>query len=100
VHKNAQQNALSTPNKQTNQKKVVPLARASLLEPKQYPRFTMLRQALGAARLGWDALSLRVPALFVDTTGWAPTYPLARAAGAKVAAYVHYPTVSTDMLGR
>jgi ALG11 mannosyltransferase N-terminus len=38
--------------------------------------------------------------VFVDTTGWAFTYPLARLAGARVAAYVHYPTISADMLAR
>jgi alpha-1,2-mannosyltransferase len=36
----------------------------------------------------------------VDTSGWAFTYPLARLAGARVAAYTHYPTMSTDMLQR
>jgi hypothetical protein len=40
------------------------------------------------------------PQVFFDTTGWAFTFPLARLAGCKVACYVHYPTVSTDMLGR
>ena len=38
--------------------------------------------------------------MWVDTSGWAFTYPLARLAGARVAAYTHYPTVSTDMLQR
>jgi alpha-1,2-mannosyltransferase len=60
----------------------------------------MLRQATGAVLLGREALSLRVPQVFCDTTGWAFTFPLARMAGCKVACYVHYPTVSTDMLGR
>ena len=38
--------------------------------------------------------------MWLDTTGWAFTFPAAKAAGARVACYVHYPTVSTDMLGR
>lgn len=37
---------------------------------------------------------------FIDTSGWAFSFPLARLAGARVLAYVHYPTVSTDMLSR
>ena len=37
---------------------------------------------------------------FIDTSGWAFSFPLARLAGARVLAYVHYPTVSTDMLCR
>ena len=36
----------------------------------------------------------------IDTTGWAFINPLCKLAGAKVASYVHYPTVSTDMLLR
>lgn len=36
--------------------------------------------------------------VFLDTAGWAFTYPLARAAGCRVASYTHYPTVSADML--
>lgn len=38
--------------------------------------------------------------VYVDTTGWAFPYPIAKLAGCKVACYVHYPTVSTNMLGR
>ena len=37
---------------------------------------------------------------FIDTSGWAFSFPLARLAGARVLAYVHYPTISTDMLSR
>jgi alpha-1,2-mannosyltransferase len=45
----------------------------------------------------FDCLVLQV---YIDTTGWAFPYPLAKLAGCKVACYVHYPTVSTNMLGR
>jgi len=38
--------------------------------------------------------------VIVDTSGWAFMYPLFRLAGAKVASYTHYPTISTDMLQR
>ena len=38
--------------------------------------------------------------MFIDTTGWAFCYPLAWLAGSRVAAYVHYPTISSDMLRR
>jgi len=38
--------------------------------------------------------------LFIDTTGWAFTYPVAAVAGAHVVAYTHYPTVSTNMISR
>jgi alpha-1,2-mannosyltransferase len=48
----------------------------------------------------WRHLHARVLQVFIDTTGWAFTYPLAKLAGCRVACYTHYPTVSTNMLGR
>ena len=79
---------------------LVPLASRDLLLPGRYPRFTMLGQAWGSVRVAWQGLRQLLPELYVDTTGWAFPYPLARLAGARVAAYVHYPTISTDMLQR
>jgi len=80
--------------------KVVPLVHTDLILPERYPRLTLVGQAVGAARLGAEALRGLVPEVFVDTTGWAFAYPLARLLGCRVAAYTHYPTVSTDMIGR
>ncbi len=71
----------------------VPLRNTDLILPERHPRMTLLGQAWGAARLGHEALSKLVPELFVDTTGWAFTFPLARLAGCRVACYVHYPTI-------
>jgi alpha-1,2-mannosyltransferase len=49
--------------------------------------------------LAFKALEQVTPHVFFDTTGCAFTYFVARVlAGSKVAAYVHYPTISTDML--
>lgn len=79
---------------------MVPLPSRDLLLPGRYPRFTMLGQASGSVRVAWQGLCQLLPELFVDTTGWAFPYPLARLAGARVAAYVHYPTISTNMLQR
>ena len=79
---------------------VVHLQKSSLIDPSHYPFMTLVGQALGSVRLGAQALRQLVPEVFVDTSGWAFTYPLAWLAGAHVVAYVHYPTVSTDMLGR
>lgn len=47
-----------------------------------------------------EALGHVVPEVLLDTTGCPFSYPVARIAGARVAAYVHYPTISTDMLRR
>jgi len=70
--------------------------------------FSLLVESLGAMRLAFVALQmtlehapLTVPHLFVDTTGCAFTYLPARLLfGCRVLAYVHYPTLSTDMLHR
>ncbi|KAL9185136.1 hypothetical protein ACHAXT_002913 [Thalassiosira profunda] len=49
--------------------------------------------------LAWCALGVVTPHVFVDTTGCAFTFFVAKVlAGCKVATYVHYPTISTDML--
>ncbi|KAL0031056.1 hypothetical protein WJX77_001677 [Trebouxia sp. C0004] len=84
----------------TDRFQVVQLHNRHLLLPERYPRFTLLGQALGSFRLGHEALKNAVPEIFVDTTGWAFTYPLARLAGCKVVAYTHYPMVSANMLQR
>jgi hypothetical protein len=47
-----------------------------------------------------SVLSPNPAQVIVDTTGWAFAYPLFRLAGARVACYTHYPTISTDMLSR
>ena len=48
---------------------------------------------------GWEALTSLVPDVYVDSMGYAFTMPLFRyLGGCMVASYVHYPTVSTDML--
>ncbi|GAB4822152.1 hypothetical protein N2152v2_009198 [Parachlorella kessleri] len=73
---------------------------AHLLAPERYPRFTMLGQAWGSVRVALEGLRQLLPGIYVDTTGWAFPYPLVWLAGARVAAYVHYPTISTDMLER
>ena len=80
--------------------RVVPLRSRAQLLPERYPRLTMVCQAAGAVRVAAEAMRAVVPQVWVDTTGWAFPYPLIRMAGARVAAYVHYPTISTDMLER
>eukprot|EP00937_MAST-01D_sp_MAST-1D-sp2_P002118 g2118.t1 len=73
----------------------------ALLEAHNYPRFTMIGQSLGSMVLAWEALRRCPPHVFVDTTGFAFSFAVAKwLAGCRVAAYVHYPTISTDMLQR
>ena len=62
-------------------------------------RFSLLAESWGTMKLAYKALEQVTPHVFFDTTGCAFTYFVARIlAGCKVAAYVHYPTISTDML--
>lgn len=68
-----------------------------LVEPSAYPVLTLLGQAAGSVLLGAEALFKLTPEVFVDTSGYAFTYPLAAALGCRVAAYTHYPWVSADM---
>jgi alpha-1,2-mannosyltransferase len=59
-----------------------------------------LGQSIGSLILAWDAFSLLVPDIFIDTMGYAFSLGLCKFLFNQVAtgAYVHYPTISTDML--
>ena len=65
-----------------------------------YPRFTLLGQSLGSLVLAFDAFNLLVPDIFIDTMGYAFTLAFCKLLFPSIptAAYVHYPTISTDML--
>ena len=65
-------------------------------------RLSLLVESLRTMRLAWKALTYSwelMPDIFVDTTGYAFSYLIANLCfGCRVWAYVHYPTISTDML--
>ncbi|KAJ5948511.1 Glycosyl transferase family 1 [Penicillium verhagenii] len=65
-----------------------------------YPYMTLLGQSLGSLIVAYDAFNLLVPDVFVDTMGYAFTLALCKWLFPTVptGAYVHYPTISTDML--
>lgn len=65
-----------------------------------WPHFTLLGQSLGSMVLAWDAFSLLTPDVFIDTMGYAFALGLCKFLFPRVptGAYVHYPTISTDML--
>ncbi|XP_066504930.1 GDP-Man:Man(3)GlcNAc(2)-PP-Dol alpha-1,2-mannosyltransferase [Hoplias malabaricus] len=70
-----------------------------LVEANLYPHFTLLGQSLGSLFLGWEALTSFTPDLYIDSMGYAFTLPVFRyLGGCRVGSYVHYPTISTDML--
>ncbi|KAL0963687.1 hypothetical protein UPYG_G00309590 [Umbra pygmaea] len=75
------------------------LSNRLLVEASSYPHFTLLGQSMGSMFLGWEALTSFVPDLYIDSMGYAFTLPIFRyLGGCGVGSYVHYPTVSTDML--
>jgi glycosyltransferase involved in cell wall biosynthesis len=77
----------------------VRLRRRRWIEAARWPRFTMIGQSLGSMVLALEAVFAFTPDVFIDTTGLAFSFPVAKLlAGCRVAAYVHYPTISTDML--
>eukprot|EP01133_Synstelium_polycarpum_P008919 gene8919-10451_t len=79
----------------------VRLTKRKWVEAGMYPKFTLLGQSLGSMLLGWEALTLLNPHVYIDTMGYAFTYPIFRLiGGCKVACYVHYPVVSSDMISR
>lgn len=65
-----------------------------------YPHFTLLGQSLGSLVLAYDAFRLLCPDVFIDTMGYAFTLAFSKLLFPDVltGAYVHYPTISTDML--
>ncbi|KAK3812253.1 MAG: mannosyltransferase [Benniella sp.] len=71
------------------------------VEGENWSRFTLIGQSFGSILLGWEALMHVVPDIWIDSMGYAFTYPAARVfGGCQVVAYVHYPTISSDMIGR
>jgi alpha-1,2-mannosyltransferase len=83
-----------------NDSKIVflPLKTWKYLEANRYPRLTLILSSLGSLITGWEALCLLRPTIFVETVGFAFLYPLFKLFGAQIIAYVHYPTISSDML--
>lgn len=69
------------------------------VEASTWPRFTLLGQSIGSIRLGWEAICSFCPDIMVDSMGYAFTYPVFVYLGrCRMGCYVHYPTISTDML--
>ena len=64
-----------------------------------YPYFTLLGQSLGSIGLAFEAIFKCVPNVMIDSMGYAFIFPIFKYLGdSRVGAYVHYPTISTDML--
>lgn len=75
------------------------LYKRSWVEAKHYPFFTLLGQSLGSMVLAQEAVNSYIPDIFIDSMGYPFSYFIFKSiAGCKVGCYVHYPTISTDML--
>ncbi|CAB3237604.1 unnamed protein product [Arctia plantaginis] len=71
------------------------------IEAESYPYFTLLLQSLGSMALGMEAFMKLNPDVYIDTTGYAFTYPIFRyLAQCPVGSYTHYPTVTGAMMRR
>jgi len=72
-----------------------------LVEDSTWPRFTLLGQSLGSMYMAWEAMSKLIPDLYIDTMGYAFTFHVVQWIGRiPIGAYVHYPTISTNMISR
>ncbi|KAJ2015836.1 asparagine-linked glycosylation protein [Coemansia sp. S680] len=65
----------------------------------KFPRLTLLMQSIGSVVLAAQAIHRFCPDVFVETVGFAFTYPLVRLLSARIpiVAYTHYPAISSDM---
>lgn len=76
----------------------VPLRSSPLIESKRYPVLTMLFQHLGSIVLACEAAYRLVPEVYIETIGFTFTLPIFKFHGCKLITYVHYPTISSDMI--
>ncbi|KAJ1960223.1 asparagine-linked glycosylation protein [Dipsacomyces acuminosporus] len=65
----------------------------------KFPRFTLLMQSLGSVILASHAMNKFCPDIFIETVGYAFTYPFIRLLTARIpiVSYTHYPAISSDM---
>ena len=89
-------------NIDSNRIAMIGLKRRYMVEDTTWKSFTLLGQSYGSIWLGFEALSQLIPDVWIDTMGYAFTYPVVRLFSRKIpiGAYVHYPVISTDMLSR
>jgi len=78
--------------------KLVKLKWRWLVEAETWPYFTLAGQSAGSIMLALEAVVKVNAEVVIDSMGYSFTYPLFRLCGAKVASYIHYPTISCDML--
>lgn len=65
-----------------------------------WPHFTLLGQAIGSLFMAYDALSLTVPDVFIDTMGYTFSTAFCKLFFPEIptGAYIHYPFIGTHMV--
>ncbi|KIK67311.1 glycosyltransferase family 4 protein [Collybiopsis luxurians FD-317 M1] len=77
------------------------LTSRKFVEDSTWPYFTLLGQSIGSMYLAWEAMLKLIPDLYIDTMGYAFTFHVVTLlAGIPIGAYIHYPTISINMLAR
>ncbi|KAI0986507.1 hypothetical protein GJ496_000612 [Pomphorhynchus laevis] len=77
----------------------IPLRSYWLTDSSLWPVATLIGMSLASTIVAIEAIVQHSPDILVDTVGHAFIYPVFRIlTWCKVACYVHYPTISTDML--
>ena len=71
------------------------------MSPTTYPVMTLLMQSLGSIGLVLEAVVRFTPDIFIDTMGYSFAVAVVKILlNIPTAAYVHYPTISSDMLSQ
>lgn len=77
---------------------LIPLRSSILVSPEIYPFLTLLFQNLGSILVSLEAAFYLIPWVYFETIGFSFTIPIFKLHQCKTIAYVHYPTISTDMI--
>ena len=76
----------------------IPLSLSPLVEPSKYPFLTLLMQNLMSILVAIQASYHLVPQVYIETIGFTHTLPVFKFLGSSVITYIHYPTISSDMI--
>lgn len=76
----------------------IPLRFSSLIEAKKYSYLTLFFQNLMSIVIAIEAAYHLVPEVYLETIGFTFTLPVFKLLNCTVITYVHYPTISNDMI--
>lgn len=76
----------------------VPLSLAPLVEARKYPFLTLLFQNVMSMFVAMQAAYNIIPEVYIETIGFTFTLPIFKFSSCNVITYVHYPTISSDMV--